>query len=160
LIQFICCNIHIKSYLIVVKVEPRFIDDLQLHALIRQFFVMIKHENSAWSLVIKQRVAQLILTVFGIGVVTGDAAKDALGAFQALHEQPILVQSRAFRPLLVVDPDRDGLAVLGLQLPVQFLDGRFRRGMVVGQEKIVRLVGGHFVWSFLNQRLNGMNVEY
>jgi len=39
---------------------------------------MIEHEDRARSLTDVQRVAQLLLTVFGLGVATGDAAKDTL----------------------------------------------------------------------------------
>ena len=101
--------------------------------------------DRARSLTDVQRVAQLLLTVFGLGVATGDAAKDTLGGFQALHEHRILVEARVSEPLLVVHPDRDGLAVLGLQLLVQFLDGRLGRFLVIGDEDIERFVASHFV---------------
>jgi len=103
-----------------------------------------------------QRVAQLILAVSGLGVATGDAAKDTLGGFQALHEHRILVEAWVSEPLLVVHPNRDGLAVLGLQLLVQFHDGRLGRFLVIGDEDIERFVAfcrilSHFV--FVNTRV-------
>jgi len=68
------CDFNANSYLILVEVQARFVDDLQLYALISQVIVMVEHQDSVLSLVHIHRVCQLLLAVFGRRVATGEAA--------------------------------------------------------------------------------------
>ncbi len=50
---------------VVVEVEPGLVYDLKFYAIVRQILATIEHEDRARSLMFIQRVAQLLLTVFG-----------------------------------------------------------------------------------------------
>jgi len=99
---------------------------------------VLEHENGARFV---ERLRQLPLADHRLGILFGDEAQDALRVGQSFHEQ--LVGVTASRPLFVVDPDGDGIAVRVFQLLIELFHLVFGI-VVVGKEQVELLIRSHF----------------